>query len=367
MRILLIANYLLDEQQSMLRFAEMLDTGLRKLGHEVRMIRPEPIVLKKLNFLPKSLHKWLAYIDKFLLFPSQLPKAAQWADIVHICDHSNGMYTQFLPTAVVTCHDLLAVRGALGEETDCPASSTGQILQRWILSGLQKATLIICDSTYTLQDVHRLVGNHVPAKVALLGLNYTYYHYEVPPPLETIVGLENGTPYLLHVGSNLARKNKEGILRIFAALKNRWKGKLVFAGPPLSANLTAMAKALGIHEQIVEVVNPDNRILEALYNNAFALLFPSRFEGFGWPPLEAQSCGCPVICSDCGPIPEVVADSALVFSLDQEQEMAEAVLALSDPQTRQIWVERGFANVKRFSVDRMIGQYEAFYTQSLGG
>jgi glycosyltransferase involved in cell wall biosynthesis len=367
MRILLIANYLLDEQQSMLRFAEMLDAGFRSLGHEVRTIRPEPTLLKKFQFLPKSLHKWLAYIDKFLLFPRCLPKEAQWADIVHICDHSNGMYMQSLPSAVVTCHDLLAVRGALGEETDCPASWSGQILQRWILSGLRKAKLIICDSTYTLQDVHRLVGNQVPVKVALLGLNYTYSYHTPPPSLEKIAALKNGTPYLLHVGSNLARKNKEGILRIFAALQDRWQGKLVFAGPPLSENLAALARDLGIYERIVEVVNPDNLLLEALYNRAVALLFPSRFEGFGWPPLEAQSCGCPVICSDCGPIPEVVADSALVFSLHQEREMAEAVLALSDPKTRQLWVERGFANVKRFSVNRMIRQYEMFYTQSLQG
>jgi glycosyltransferase involved in cell wall biosynthesis len=365
MRILLIANYLLDEQQSMLRFAEMLETGFRNLGHEVRTIRPEPIMLKKLQFLPKPLHKWLAYIDKFLLFPRRLRQEAPWADIVHICDHSNSMYTQSLPRAVVTCHDLLAVRGALGEDTDCPASSTGRILQRWILSGLRKATLIICDSTHTLQDVHRLVGDQVPAKVALLGLNYTYRHHESPPSLETIATLKDGTPYLLHVGSNLARKNKEGILRIFAALKDRWEGKLVFAGPPLSENLATMARDLGVYERIVEVVNPDNLLLEALYNSAVALLFPSRFEGFGWPPLEAQSCGCPVICSDCGSIPEVVADSAMVFALHQEREMAEAVLALSDPKTRQIWVERGFANVKRFSVDGMIRLYETFYTQSL--
>jgi glycosyltransferase involved in cell wall biosynthesis len=367
MRILLIANYLPDEQQSMLRFAEMLETGFCHLGHEVRTIRPEAIMLKKLQFLPKPLHKWLAYIDKFVLFPRRLPKAAQWADIVQICDHSNGMYTQSLPHAVVTCHDLLAVRGALGEETDCPASATGRTLQRWILSGLHKAALIICDSTYTLQDVHRLVGNQVPAKVVLLGLNYTYRHHPSPPSLEMVPALKNGTPYLLHVGSNLARKNKEGILRIFAALRDRWEGKLVFAGPPLSENLAATARELNIYERIVEVVNPDNLLFEALYNNAVALLFPSRFEGFGWPPLEAQSCGCPVICSDCGPIPEVVADSAMVFSLHQEHEMAEAVLTLSDPKTRQIWAERGFANVKRFSVETMIRHYEAFYTESLHG
>ena len=59
---------------------------------------------------------------------------------------------------VVTCHDLLAVRGALGEQTDCPASLTGKLLQRWIVAGLRAATAVACVSKATLEDARRLVA-----------------------------------------------------------------------------------------------------------------------------------------------------------------------------------------------------------------
>src|SRR6185369_4796017 len=67
-------------------------------------------------------------------------------------------YIKYKPT-VVTCHDMLAVRGALGEDTSCPASPTGKILQRWILHGLSCATERICISDYTYSDVIRLLGD----------------------------------------------------------------------------------------------------------------------------------------------------------------------------------------------------------------
>src|SRR5207244_7283642 len=106
-------------------------------------------------------------------------KLARRPSIVHICDHSNAMYDGQIGRVpvVVTCHDLLAVRGALGEETNCPASFTGKILQRWILRGLRRATLIACDSQATYDDALRLVRRDSASpkiEVVMLGLNCPY-------------------------------------------------------------------------------------------------------------------------------------------------------------------------------------------------
>src|SRR5829696_5329384 len=101
MKILLVANFIPDRQRSMQRFARMLRDGLRARGHEVRVVRPRLWLSRKLKrksfagsetSLENFQRKWLAYIDKFILFPRTLRCAAQWADIVHICDHSNAMY-----------------------------------------------------------------------------------------------------------------------------------------------------------------------------------------------------------------------------------------------------------------------------------
>src|SRR5262245_14146875 len=158
--VLLIGNYPLDRQQSMQRFATMMLHGLIDAGIDADLIAPRP-VLGKFRGAGGFVAKWLGYIDKFVLFRRQLANAlCQKPSVVHICDHSNAVYRGRIDNVpvVVTCHDLLAVRGALGEETNCPASSTGKILQRWILRGLRSADEVVCDSLATETDARRLVS-----------------------------------------------------------------------------------------------------------------------------------------------------------------------------------------------------------------
>jgi len=177
--------------------------------------------------------------------------------------------------------------------------------------------------------------------------------------LASVPGLD--VPFVLHVGSNLRRKNRDGVLRIFAKTAARWNGQLVFAGQPLSAELRDLAKSLGIAERVIEVHKPDNALLEALYNRATALLFPSRFEGFGWPIIEAQACGCPVVCSTSGPLPEVVGEGGLSRPVEDEAGMADDVLRLADPEERSRWAKRALLNIERFSTEQMIRSYLEIY------
>ena len=181
---------------------------------------------------------------------------------------------------VVTCHDLLAVRGARGEQTDCPASSAGKLLQRWIVAGLEKATAIGCDSQATLADAHRLLTRNdgkPTLEVITLGLSYPYRKLAADEARRRLAasGVHGPqTHFALHVGSNLRRKNREGVLRIFARCKDQWEGSLVFAGDPLSDALRAMSRELCVLDRIVEIPDTPNELLEALYNCATALLFP---------------------------------------------------------------------------------------------
>lgn len=367
-QILLVGNYPPDGQESMLRFGRLLLGALRERGCQVHLIQPAP-VFGRLARGPFA-RKWLGYLDKLVLFPLQLRREARRlpaGSVIHICDHSNAVYTSFLKERVlITCHDLLAVRGALGEETDCPASLTGRLLQRWILAGLGRASLLACVSEATRRDVERLVaGGGAKGRVVRLGFNAPFSVLPAAERDRRLAGRVRG-PYLLHVGSNLRRKNREGVLRVFAALAGKWEGSLVFAGAPLNASLRAQATALGISERIVELPKPDDATLEALYNGAFALLFPSRFEGFGWPIIEAQACGCPVVCSDSGPLPDVAGAAGLVCPLEDEEAMARAILMLTDPAQRALYVQRGLKNVERFATGKMIGNYLALYEELSG-
>ncbi|MEJ7703279.1 MAG: hypothetical protein WKF47_06315 [Geodermatophilaceae bacterium] len=175
----MIGNYELDQQQSMQRFGSMMLDGLRAAGIAAEMIKPQP-VFGNFRAAGHLAAKWLGYIDKFLIFPFRLKaKLAGRPAIVHISDHSNAVYTRCIRHApvVVTRHDLLAVRGGLGEATDSPASCSGRWLQRWILLGLQRATAIACASGATLHDAERLLAGKSPApQLSLigLGLNHPY-------------------------------------------------------------------------------------------------------------------------------------------------------------------------------------------------
>jgi glycosyltransferase involved in cell wall biosynthesis len=165
----------------------------------------------------------------------------------------------------------------------------------------------------------------------------------------------------LHVGTNTPRKNRDGVLRIFARTKDKWNGRLVFVGERLHAELETLARRLDIFDHVIQIENADSELLEALYSSAVALLYPSRFEGFGWPVIEAHACGCPVICSKSGPLPEVAGAAGIFHDLDDEAGFAEDLLRLNDPEERARWSAKALENAKRFSAARMIAQYRELY------
>jgi glycosyltransferase involved in cell wall biosynthesis len=367
--ILLIGNYPLDRQQSMQRFAMMMLAGLKSAGISAELIQPSPF-FGRFRSAGNFVAKWLAYLDKFVLFPRTLAKKLRARPaVVHICDHSNAMYARAIrdSAVVVTCHDLLAVRGALGEDTGCPASATGKILQRWIVAGLRNADVIVADSQATLEDAKRLVGEkdgRPKMEKVTLGLSYPYRKLpagEAWKQLSESSALDSQLPFVLHVGSNVAYKNRPGVLRIFAACREQWNGRLVFAGEPLSDSLRSLGHALGIADRIVELPGISSELLEALYNCAVALLYPSSAEGFGWPIAEAQACGCPVLCVDRAPMNEVAGPAGLMHQLDDEAGFAADILRLTNPAEREIWSAKSLENAQRFSSTRMISEYCAIY------
>ncbi len=349
----------------------MMLQGLTAAGIPAEIAAPAP-VLGKFFGADNFLGKWFAYIDKFILFPRKL--RARMGDrpaIVHICDHSNAIYAsnvKNVPT-VVTCHDLIAVRQALGEELHCPVSFTGRLLQRWILRSLRSADAVVCVSTATRDDAEQLVARRGAApKIETIhnGLNYPYHplsQSDAMARLKQISGLE--LPFVLHVGSNLPRKNRDGILRIFARNKSKWNARLVLAGDVLDAQQRALAKRLEIADRIVEIKDASDQVLEALYSLAIALLFPSLSEGFGWPITEAQACGCPVVCTNIPPMPETAGDAGLFHDAADEAGFAADILRLSNTIERQAWSLKSVRNAERFSTAKMISEYVDVY-RSLG-
>lgn len=376
MRVILLGNYGPDRQQSMLRWGDLLARELPRRGWSTVSVAPSPIVTRWVRAGVGA--KWAGYLDKYVAFPRRLSariaaEASRGKLLVHVVDHSNAVYIPRRKSParwIATCHDLLAVRGALGEDTDCPASLLGKRLQRAIVAGLSRADAIAADSSSTLDDLNRLVapkGAQFRRRI-LLGQNHPYRRVPgdaAQSRLVAVAGAPWRQPFVLHVGSNLARKNKLGIVRVFAALAQRWSGNLIFCGAPLPAEIRAQALAAGIGDRVFAVPHLDNTQLEAAYNCAHALLYPSKCEGFGWPVAEAQACGCPVVCSDRTSLPEVGGEAALIHAFEDETGMAESILKLADPEFRTAVIARSLQNAERFSTDAMIDAYVALYEEVL--
>lgn len=367
MKILLIGNYEFDGSTSMHVWANALHRELLERGVDVELLTPKP-VLGKLKRSSTGIGKWLGYWDRMILFPRQLKMAAAQADVIHVCDHGNAMYALRVAKkpVVVTCHDMHAVLGALGEVPDCPASSFGRILQRWICRGLRQAARVACVSNSTFADARRILKREENLCVVLNALNYPFRQLHPEDAGSRLAGLRGlDYPFILHIGSNLTRKNREGVLRVFARASEELDLRLVFAGHALNPSLIRLADELHIRDKIVQVVRPNVEVIEALYNRAVALLFPSRYEGFGWPTIEAQACGCPVVASDIPPLVEAVGRSALLHSLDDIEGMAASIRRLAtEPTYREQLRRRGIDNVQtRFQTDRMMKEYLNLYRE----
>jgi glycosyltransferase involved in cell wall biosynthesis len=142
-----------------------------------------------------------------------------------------------------------------------------------------------------------------------------------------------------------------------ATLGNQWAGKICFAGKALEPEMWQHAKRLGIQNRIVSVVKPDHRTLQALYTMCEAFIFPSFSEGFGWPVIEAQACGAPVIASNIEPMPEIGSEAALFADPAKPETFSSAFLRLQEEGIREEMIQKGFCNVRRFQPEMMIQEY----------
>jgi glycosyltransferase involved in cell wall biosynthesis len=371
LRILLIANFGPDQQESMFRFCELLKGGLAGESHVVDVLRPKPFFASSFSGLT-ALRKWVGYVDKFLLFPFVLRSRVGSYDVIHICDHSNAMYTRFLrgKPNLVTCHDLMAVRSALGEIPENPTGWSGRILQRAILRGLRRAQIVACVSEHTRRAVVRLARRDEFSTPCIQnGLNYPYSPMGRPEAWERaqpLLGNET-RPFFLHVGGNQWYKNRPGLLRIFSHLRARGafsRHLLVMVGKPLTSAIRTFIAENALGEDVVELVSLPNEDLRALYSLAEGLIFPSLDEGFGWPIAEAQACGCPVFTSNRPPMTEIGGSAAVYFDPCDPAGASEAIAARRDGRLQMI--EHGLENARRFGAEKMLRLYMEVYSELSG-
>lgn len=277
-------------------------------------------------------------------------------DLVHETYYSAARSAPKNAKVVLTVYDMIHERFKQCYSPRDPTSHNKAV-------AVKRADHVICISEHTRRDLIEMFKVD-PAKVSVVALGFSLINQSVKPAEEC----PSGRPFLLYVGNRDRYKNFEGLLHVFAAtprLRNEYD-LVCFGGGGLTSNEYEMIHRLGVSDRQVRQVSGDDAVLAGLYRTARALVFPSLYEGFGIPPLEAMSFDCPVVCSAVSSIPEVVGEAGMLFDPADPDSMRNAIERVVDNnELRLSLIARGRERIKLFSWDRCAQETLSIYRRVL--
>jgi glycosyltransferase involved in cell wall biosynthesis len=250
--------------------------------------------------------------------------------------------------SVVTVHDLSFLT-----HPDTHYPPLRRYLERVVPRSVRRADLVLADSEQTKRDLGTYLGTpRGKIEVVLSAADPVFRRIEDQTAIAAVRqrhGLQR--PYVISVGTIQPRKN---LPVVFDALRQVHRDLLlVHVGRPgwLCEPIFAALDRSGVKDR-VRIVGVDDAELAALYSGAVALVFPSLYEGFGLPCLEAMACGAPVIASHAGSLLEVVGDAGIVVDPADSAAIAAAIERLLDDEPfRRDLIRRGYAQTARFRWD----------------
>lgn len=242
---------------------------------------------------------------------------------------------------------------------------------------LKSATRIIAVSKATKKDLTEKIG--LPAekiRVIYEGVDESLFK-------QSKSNIKNSTfnkfdiesnKYFLHIGTIQPRKNLERVIEAFNLFldfnkrKENERFKLVLAGGKGwdSEDIFNLPKKLGISSQVIFTGRIEDNNLSGLYRQASGLIFPSLFEGFGLPILEAFACSCPVLTSNTSSMPEIAGDAAILVDPKSTKEIMEGMIKLSEDQSlRKKLIEKGQNRLKLFSWEKTAKETLELFEQTV--
>jgi glycosyltransferase involved in cell wall biosynthesis len=378
-RLAVVCDYKEENWPSMDLVADMLMEHLQKDYSDVLDVtRIRPPMRRRLTRDGRNDGKLFnadRLLNRFRDYPRALRRHKNDFDIFHIVDHSYAQLVHELPAqrTIVTCHDLDTFRCLLKPERE-PRSPFFKAMAKRVLTGLQLAARVTCDSQFT-RDA--LVGHNLVRadRLALIpnGVHPSFsrrQNLSAEREVERFLGpADENSLELLHVGSTIPRKRIDVLLKVFGKVRRSFpRARLVRAGGEFTAKQRALAMQLGLLDSIVVLPHLNPEALSAVYRRAALSLLPSEREGFGLPLVEALACGTPVIASDIPVLREVGAEAVTYCPLGEVDAWLQAVEDLlrerqSEPASWTTRQDAGVIQASQFTWREYVEKTVALYRE----
>ncbi|MEM4620696.1 MAG: glycosyltransferase family 1 protein [Desulfurococcaceae archaeon] len=235
-----------------------------------------------------------------------------------------------------------------------------KIFSFYLKRALKKSAGIFAISHATKRDIERFFGKDIGKKIKVI---YEFVDEKFVRGSSNSQKLVEGN-YLLFVGNRKRHKNLRNLILAFNKIKENLDVGLVIAGPKEKEKdeVDTLIEELNLKDRVVEFTSPKDEEIINLYKHAKLFVFPSFFEGFGLPPLEALSLNCPVIASDIPVLKETLGSKIACFNPYDVEDMAQKILrALIDEEIRQNLLEEGRERLKLFDREKIVEEYLAYF------
>ncbi len=363
----ILTNARSANQRSMLGYGDLLLDNARRADLAVRELRA-PSLISRLAPGRTGGHparKLLANLDRFVTAP--LAFAGKKADIVHVVDPGNVPYLDVIRhrASIVTVHDVIPYLCEAGRLEGFHPTATGRWLMRRILKRLARVDRIVCVSDTTRRDLLGLADLD-PTRVVTIP-NAVFQPMAPATPDECLrlrrrLGLPQDARIILHVGSSSFYKNRRTVLDVFARIAQDFPDTVLLFVGPRTPDIAHRLAATGLVNRVHFAPTVPRESMATVYSMASVVLFPSLYEGFGYPVLEAQLCGTPVVCSAVGALPEVAGEGALLADPRDVKTLVGAVSRLlCDPDLCARLCVAGTTNAARFSPEAWGCRHRALY------